>query len=105
MKPRSSPEPGKSPVRSSSNLVICGVDEAGRGPVIGPLVVCGVACETDVPLRQLNVRDSKKLSPERRGAVYPQIPKGCRSEGIIVSAPGIDAMRTPMTLYHLQGGL
>jgi len=89
-------------VRSSSNLVICGVDEAGRGPVLGPLVVCGVACETDVPLRQLNVRDSKKLSPERREAMYPEIQKVCRSEVIVVSAQEIDAMRTQMTLNDLE---
>ncbi len=46
--------------------MICGIDEAGRGPVLGPLVVAGVMVESDVPLRQLNVRDSKKLTPERR---------------------------------------
>jgi len=41
--------------------VIVGVDEAGRGPVLGPLVVAGVAVESDVALRHMNVRDSKKL--------------------------------------------
>jgi ribonuclease HII len=45
-----------------------GVDEAGRGPVIGPLVVCGCAIEEEkMPLLEsLGVKDSKKLSPKRR---------------------------------------
>ena len=45
-----------------------GVDEAGRGPVIGPLVVAAFACpENDVELlKQAGVRDSKDLTAERR---------------------------------------
>lgn len=85
--------------------MVCGIDEAGRGPVIGPLVVCGVACETDVPLRQLNVRDSKKLSAERREALVPEIRKVCRSEVVVVSAEQIDAMRKEMTLNDLEARL
>ncbi|MBD3405471.1 MAG: ribonuclease HII [Candidatus Lokiarchaeota archaeon] len=45
-----------------------GVDEAGRGPMIGPLVVCGVLFD-DVSLKNLpslGLRDSKTLSPTRR---------------------------------------
>ena len=45
-------------------IATVGVDEAGRGPVLGPLVVAGVAIESDVALRHMNVRDSKKLSPD-----------------------------------------
>jgi len=85
--------------------VLCGVDEAGRGPVIGPLVVCGVACETDVPLRQLNVRDSKKLSAERREALSPEILKVCRAEVVVVSAEDIDAMRKEMSLNDFEARL
>ena len=85
--------------------MLCGVDEAGRGPVIGPLVVCGVACETDVPLRQLNVRDSKKLSAERREALSPEILKVCRAEVVVVSAEDIDAMRKEMSLNDFEARL
>ena len=47
---------------------ITGVDEAGRGPVIGPLVVAAlsVPAEDEEKLRQQNVKDSKLLSPQRR---------------------------------------
>lgn len=82
--------------------MICGVDESGRGPVIGPMVVCGVACESDAPLRQLNVRDSKKLSPERREALAPEIRRLCRTELVVVPAEDIDAMRQVMTLNEIE---
>jgi ribonuclease HII len=45
---------------------VCGVDEAGRGPVMGPLVVSGVAMDDESQLDGLGVRDSKKLVPKRR---------------------------------------
>lgn len=47
-------------------VVIAGVDEAGRGPVLGPLVVAAVACEDPSCLAELGVKDSKRLSPARR---------------------------------------
>jgi ribonuclease HII len=85
--------------------VIGGVDEAGRGPVLGPLVVAGVACESDVPLRQLNVRDSKKLTPERRNRLAPEIEKLCRVEVIVVPAEDIDVMRAEMSLNDFEARL
>jgi len=66
--------------------VIVGVDEAGRGPVLGPLVVAGVAVESDVALRHLNVRDSKKLSPEKREALAPEIEKLATWELLVIPA-------------------
>lgn len=47
---------------------VAGVDEAGRGCAIGPLVVAGASFYTDdiETLRNLGVRDSKKLTPKRR---------------------------------------
>ncbi|HEV8595612.1 MAG TPA: ribonuclease HII [Thermoplasmata archaeon] len=73
--------------------------------MIGPLVVCGVACESDVPLRQLNVRDSKKLSAERREVLAPELEKLCRFVVIEVPAQEIDAMRAEMTLNDFEARL
>ena len=58
-------------------MIVCGVDEAGRGPMFGPLVVAGVAIERSKlsKLRRLGIRDSKKLSPARREQLYSAIIK------------------------------
>ena len=54
---------------------IIGVDEAGRGPVIGPLVVAALAIPTDDidKLTQLQVKDSKELSPNERLRIFEEI--------------------------------
>jgi len=52
--------------------MLCGLDEAGRGPVIGPLVAAAVMAggEEVEELIELGVRDSKLLSPSRRERLY-----------------------------------
>jgi ribonuclease HII len=54
---------------------ILAIDEAGRGPVIGPMVICGYLIEEDKiqELKTLGVKDSKLLSPEKREALSPLI--------------------------------
>ena len=46
--------------------MICGVDEAGKGPVIGPLVVAAVAVKNAKDIQYLGVKDSKQLNPIKR---------------------------------------
>jgi ribonuclease HII len=60
-----------------ARLRVCGVDDAGRGPVIGPLVVAGITIEEEKldQLRSLGVKDSKKLSPEARLKLSIEIPE------------------------------
>src|SRR2546428_4030864 len=82
-----------------------GVDEAGRGPVLGPLVVAGVAVVPAVAFRQMNVRDAKKLSPERREALAPEIERVARFELVVVPAERIDAMRAEMSLNDFEAKL
>jgi ribonuclease HII len=55
--------------------VVLGIDEAGRGSVLGPLVVGGFLCpiSTIERLPALGVRDSKLLSPARREEVYQSL--------------------------------
>lgn len=56
-------------------MVVGGIDEAGRGALLGPLVIAGVSLEEGAAsyLRSLGVRDSKKVSPEKRERLYPEI--------------------------------
>ncbi len=50
-----------------------GVDEAGRGPIAGPVVVCACYIPEDVKLR--GIADSKTLSPEKRERIFKKIRK------------------------------
>jgi len=56
-------------------MLVSGVDEAGRGSVIGPLVIAGVSLEEkDLPkLVDIGVKDSKLLSPQKRETLAKQI--------------------------------
>jgi ribonuclease HII len=56
-------------------MTIAGVDEAGRGCVIGPLIIAGVLFEKSlVPsLPEVGVKDSKKLSAKKRGNLFHEI--------------------------------
>ena len=55
-------------IRTKSKNMICGIDEAGRGPIIGPMVIAGSVANEDVieKLRDLGVKDSKLLSKKKR---------------------------------------
>ncbi|HIE53794.1 MAG TPA: ribonuclease HII [Chromatiaceae bacterium] len=52
-------------------MILCGVDEAGRGPLAGPVVAAAVVLERNRPIPGL--ADSKKLTPRRREALYEEI--------------------------------
>lgn len=73
--------------------MIMGVDEAGRGPVIGPMVVCGAAVKEGSvrEVESLGVKDSKKLSPKKREELSVKILEICRVELCIVDPAHIDA--------------
>jgi len=66
------------------------------------MVVAGILIENDAPLRQLNVRDSKKLTPEKREALAPEIMKLAKFEIVVVSAEDVDTMRSKMSLNDFE---
>lgn len=55
--------------------VVAGVDDAGRGPVLGPMVIAGVAVpeRLEWKLQAMGVKDSKLLSPHQRARLYDEI--------------------------------
>lgn len=57
--------------RSLGHTTVCGIDEAGRGPLAGPVAVAAVILPHDFSLPGLN--DSKKLSANKREALYEQL--------------------------------
>lgn len=60
--------------------LVCGVDEAGRGPLAGPVCAAAVILPRDLEIEGLN--DSKKLSDKRRRALYEVITEQAISYGI-----------------------
>jgi ribonuclease HII len=70
-------------------MLIAGVDDAGRGAVIGPLVIAGVLVkEEDLPrLKELGVKDSKLLSPHRREVLAVEIRKIVQKHTVLKLQP------------------
>ncbi len=68
---------------------ILGIDEAGRGAVLGNLVIAGVSFKkTDInELINIGVKDSKKLTPKKREALFPEIMNLCKECKIIEVEP------------------
>lgn len=80
----------------------CGVDEAGRGSVMGPLIVAAVYTEDDAPLAKIGVKDSKKLSPKVREAMFAEITASFDYRVIIASAADIDERRKRASLNIIE---
>ena len=78
--------------------MICGVDEAGKGSVLGPLVVAGIGVSSEERLGDLGVRDSKQLSPKERERLYPLIRRRCKVATVMIDAQEIDATRNEMPM-------
>ena len=64
---------------------ICGVDEAGCGPLVGAVVAGAVVLDPENPIEGL--KDSKKLSPARREYLYEQIMEKAKAWGIGEASP------------------
>jgi len=83
---------------------ICGVDEAGRGPVLGPLVVAAVMMDDESPLVEMGVRDSKALTRARRAVLFKWIKDVADVEIVVISNGQIDERREKETLNEIEAG-
>lgn len=77
-----------------------GVDEAGRGPVIGSVFVAGVADFEG--LAELGVKDSKRLSPARREYLARRIEEATETFVVELTAREIDERRREQTLNEIM---
>jgi len=69
-------------LRKKGFKYICGIDEAGRGPLAGPVVVASVIMPEDSMIEGVN--DSKKISEKKREKIYDQILEEAISYGVAI---------------------
>jgi ribonuclease HII len=101
------------------DICLAGIDEAGRGPLAGPVVAAAVVLELDTPI--IGINDSKKLSEKRREQLYGEITARARAfaTGIasvneiddvnilqatfLAMQRALEAIRAPWTLVLVDG--
>jgi ribonuclease HII len=73
--------------------LILGIDDAGRGPVIGPMILAGVLInkEDEPILREFGAKDSKQLTPQKREEIAAKIKEKFRFHYESTSAEEIDS--------------
>ncbi len=83
---------------------ILGIDEAGRGPVIGPLVICCASCrrEDEKLLRKAGAKDSKKLSAEQRQEVFSKLKGFCSFRLVEITAAELNRTMKEMSLNDIE---
>ena len=85
--------------------MIAGIDEAGKGPVLGPMCVAGILLDEKKfdALSRLGVKDSKQLTPKRREALEIEIKKIVDKYYILEVSPAqIDELRKIMTMNEIM---
>ncbi|OKY78593.1 MAG: Ribonuclease HII [Candidatus Methanohalarchaeum thermophilum] len=92
-------------------MKVVGVDEAGKGPVIGPMLLCAVKCdfkEKDLKkkppsLKNINVKDSKKTSFKERKSIARQIKqRSIKIVSLRIDPPHIDELRKIMNMNEIM---
>lgn len=83
---------------------IAGIDESGRGPVIGPLIVCSAYCKRtdEKKLKKLAAKDSKKLTPGKRQEIYQELKKFVSFRWVEITAKELNQMMRQMSLNDIE---
>ncbi|MFP3945824.1 MAG: ribonuclease HII [Archaeoglobaceae archaeon] len=80
---------------------VAGIDEAGKGPVIGPMIVCGVSMEDGEKLNRMGLKDSKKISAKKREELAKEIKKDSRIHIIKISPEQLDELMKEKTVNQI----
>lgn len=76
--------------------MLCGIDEAGRGPLAGPLVVAGVVLKTSI----VGLNDSKKLSEKKREKLFGEIINNAFYHIVFTEAKTLDSLGLSLCLKN-----
>ncbi len=85
--------------------LICGIDEAGRGPVIGSMFIAGVVIEEkdSEKFSKIGLKDSKKLSDSKRRELEKELKTVCKNFFVEeITAKKIDELRQIMSLNVIE---
>ena len=82
--------------------MICGVDEAGKGPVLGPLVVAAVAVKNAKEIENLGIKDSKQLNATKRKELAKLIKEKYDYAVEIIESETVDKYRRQNKLNELN---
>jgi len=80
----------------TSNIPLCGIDEAGRGPLAGSLVIAGVILLNSVE----GLMDSKKLTEKKREKLYPLVLENSKYHIVSFSAKEVDEFGISKCLHN-----
>ncbi len=84
--------------------MIAGIDEAGRGPVLGPLMICCAMCKREDSrlLKKFASRDSKQLTPSQRAEILSELKKFCTFRLTELSASDLNSLMGRMSLNDIE---
>ncbi len=86
-------------------MLLMGIDEAGRGPVIGSMMIAGVLIDSkdEERLKRIGVKDSKMLTRKQRESMAKEIEKIAREIKLVeITAREIDTLRKTMSLNEIE---
>jgi ribonuclease HII len=86
-------------------MLIAGVDEAGRGPAIGPMVlaVAVIDSEDEASLRELGAKDSKVVPVDERERMYPLLQNVLSAHSTVhINAPEMDELMDRVSLNEIE---
>jgi len=84
--------------------MICGIDEAGRGCILGPMVIAIASIDPmdEYKLKEMGIKDSKLLTPARREILLKEVTRMCKTDLIIISAKELTELMDNMNLNEIE---
>lgn len=83
-------------------MKLCGVDEAGKGSVLGPMVTSGILISDFSELSRLGIKDSKQLTPKKRERIFNEIVSSFTTYSAVRTPQEIDMRPSTMNIFTAE---